>query len=154
LRATLLQLLYSIRSERQLVERIAFDLVFRWFVGLSIDAKVFDASTFSQNRDRLLTQEIAQGFLASLLALPEVKGLLERGAFFRRRDFAQGLGVDEELSPEGRLGRAAAGPQRRGGLAQDEALERDARLDDGSGRASVSRRAMDRRAVLPISATP
>ncbi len=76
LRATLLQLLYSIHSERQLVERIEFDLLFRWFVGLSIDEKVFDASSFSKNRDRLLTQEIAQRFLAWLLALAEVKGLL------------------------------------------------------------------------------
>ena len=48
LRATLLQLLYSIRSERQLVERLEFDMLFRWFVGLSIDEKVFDASTFSK----------------------------------------------------------------------------------------------------------
>src|SRR5271154_4386864 len=79
--ATLLQLLYSIRSERQLVERIEFDLLFRWFVGLSIDEKVFDASTFSKNRDRLLTQEIAQGFLSSLLALAEVKGLLSAEHF-------------------------------------------------------------------------
>jgi transposase len=59
LRATLLQLLYLIRSERQLVERIEFHLLFRWFVGLSIDEKVFDASSFSKNCDRLLTQEIA-----------------------------------------------------------------------------------------------
>jgi transposase len=81
LRATLLQLLYSIRSERQLVERLEFDLLFRWFVGLSIDEQVFDASTFSKNRDRLLTQEIAQGFLSSLLALPEVKGLLSAEHF-------------------------------------------------------------------------
>ena len=49
LRATLLQLLYTIRSERQLVERIEFDMLFRWFVGLSIDEKVFGASTFSKN---------------------------------------------------------------------------------------------------------
>jgi transposase len=81
LRATLLQLLYTIRSERQLVERIEFDMLFRWFVGLSIDEKVFDASTFSKNRDRLLTQEIAQRFLSSLLALPEVKGLLSAEHF-------------------------------------------------------------------------
>ena len=81
LRASLLQLLYSIRSERQLVERIEFDLLFRWFVGLSIDEKVFDASAFSKNRDRLLTQEIAQRFLSSLLALPEVKGLLSAEHF-------------------------------------------------------------------------
>ena len=81
LRATLLQLLYSIRSERQLVERIEFDLLFRWFVGLSIDEKVFDASSFSKNRDRLLTQEMAQKFLASLIALPEVKRLLSAEHF-------------------------------------------------------------------------
>jgi transposase len=81
LRAALLQLLYSIRSERQLVERLEFDLLFRWFVGLSIDEKVFDASTFSKNRDRLLTHEVAQGFLSSLLSLPEVKGLLSAEHF-------------------------------------------------------------------------
>jgi transposase len=81
LRATLLQLLYSIRSERQLVERLEFDMLFRWFVGLSLDEAVFDASTFSKNRDRLLTHEIAQGFLASLLGLPEVKGLLSAEHF-------------------------------------------------------------------------
>jgi len=81
LRASLLQLLYSIRSERQLVERVEFDMLFRWFVGLTIDEKVFDASTFSKNRDRLLTHEIAQGFLASLLGLPEVKRLLSAEHF-------------------------------------------------------------------------
>ena len=81
LRATLLQLLYSIRSERQLVERLEFDMLFRWFVGLTIDERVFDASTFSKNRDRLLTHEIAQEFLSSLLGLPEVKGLLSAEHF-------------------------------------------------------------------------
>ena len=81
LRATLLQLLYSIRSERQLVERLEYDLLFRWFVGLSIDEAVFDASSFSKNRDRLLTTEIAQAFLAALLALPQVKGLLSAEHF-------------------------------------------------------------------------
>jgi Transposase domain (DUF772) len=63
------------------VERLEFDLLFRWFVGLSIDEKVFDASTFSKNRDRLLTQEVAQGFLSSLPGLPEVKGLLSAEHF-------------------------------------------------------------------------
>ena len=81
LRASLLQLLYSIRSERQLVERLEFDMLFRWFVGLSIDEKVFDASTFSKNRDRLVTHAIAQEFLSSLLGLPEVKGLLSAEHF-------------------------------------------------------------------------
>ena len=81
LRATLLQLLYSIRSERQLVERLEFDMLFRWFVGLMIDERVFEASTFSKNRDRLLTHAIAQEFLSSLLGLPEVKGLLSGDHF-------------------------------------------------------------------------
>ena len=105
LRATLLQLLYSIRSERQLVERLEFDMLFRWFVGLTIDEKVFDASTFSKNRDRLLTHEIAQGFLSSLLGLPEVKGLLSAEHFSVDGTLSEGLGVDEELPSEGRRGR-------------------------------------------------
>jgi hypothetical protein len=57
----LLQLFYSIRSERQLMERLDFDLLFRWFVGLGIDDPVWDATVFSKNRDRLLNTEIAQG---------------------------------------------------------------------------------------------
>ncbi len=76
LRALLLQALYTIRSERQLVERIDFDLLFRWFVGLGMDDAVWDATTFTKNRDRLLAGEIATRFLATVLAQPQVKGLL------------------------------------------------------------------------------
>ena len=97
LRASLLQLLYSIRSERQLVERLEFDMLFRWFVGLVIDEKVFDASTSSKNRDRLLTHEIAQEFLSSLLGLAGGEGASERRAFFGRWNAVEGLGVEEEL---------------------------------------------------------
>jgi transposase len=81
LRASLLQLFYSIRSERQLMERMDFDLLFRWFVGLGIDDPVWDHSVFSKNRDRLLTTEIAQQFLAALLAEPKVKRLLSHEHF-------------------------------------------------------------------------
>lgn len=81
LRASLLQLFYSIRSERQLMERLDFDLLFRWFVGLGIDDAVWDASVFSKNRDRLLNTETAQGFLSALLALPRVERLLSRDHF-------------------------------------------------------------------------
>lgn len=81
LRAVLLQMLYSIRSERQLMERLEFDLLFRWFVGLGIDDAVWDASSFSKNRDRLLTTEVAQGFLSALLAQPAVKRLLSAEHF-------------------------------------------------------------------------
>jgi transposase len=81
LRALLLQCFYSVRSERQLMERLEFDLLFRWFVGLDIDEAVWDASVFSKNRDRLLAGEVASRFLAELLALAEVKRLLSSEHF-------------------------------------------------------------------------
>lgn len=81
LRALLLQAFYSIRSERQLVERIDFDLLFRWFVGLGIDDPVWDATSFTKNRDRLLAGEIAAKFLARVLAQKEVKALLSTEHF-------------------------------------------------------------------------
>jgi len=62
LRAMLLQAFYSVRSERQLMERLEFDMLFRWFVGLGLDDTVWDHSTFSKNRDRLLDGEIAARF--------------------------------------------------------------------------------------------
>src|SRR5277367_1962869 len=67
LRAMLLQAFYSIRSERQLMERLEFDLLFRWFVGIGVDAAVWDHSVFSKNRDRLLEGNIAARFLAAVL---------------------------------------------------------------------------------------
>ena len=81
LRAMLLQAFYSIRSERQLMERLEFDLLFRWFVGLGIDDAVWDHSTFSKNRDRLLEGDIARRFLAEVLAQPRVKRLLSTEHF-------------------------------------------------------------------------
>src|SRR6516225_1903664 len=81
LRASLLQAFYSIRSERQLMERLQFDLLFRWFVGLGIDDPVWDHSVFSKNRDRLLEAEIAAKFLAAILTQPEVKRLLSSDHF-------------------------------------------------------------------------
>ena len=76
LRALLLQAFYTIRSERQLVERIDFDLLFRWFVGLGMDDPVWDATSFTKNRDRLLAGEVASRFLAAVLSQPKVKALL------------------------------------------------------------------------------
>ena len=81
LRALLLQAFYSIRSERQLVERIEFDLLFRWFVGLGVDDPVWDATTFTKNRDRLLAGDVAIKFLAAVLARPKVKKLLSTEHF-------------------------------------------------------------------------
>ena len=76
LRALLLQAFYSIRSERQLMEQLNYNLLFRWFVGLSVDDPVWVATVFSKNRDRLLDGDIAAAFLSAVLNLPRVKGLL------------------------------------------------------------------------------
>ena len=118
LRALLLQAFYSIRSERQLMERLEFDLLFRWFVGLGVDEAVWDHSTFSKNRDRLLAGEVAGRFLAAVLMQPRVSRLLSSDHFsvdgtmieawasmksFRRRDGGEppsggGGGRNEEAS--------------------------------------------------------
>ncbi len=81
LRALLLQLFHGIRSERQMMERLDFDLSFRWFVGVGIDDPVWDASTFSKNRERLLDGDIAARFLSAILARPRVKRLLSSDHF-------------------------------------------------------------------------
>lgn len=67
LRALLLQALYSVRSERQLMEQLDYNLLFRWFVGLAIDAPVWDVSVFTRNRERLLKGDIATKFINSVL---------------------------------------------------------------------------------------
>ena len=81
MRALLLQAFYSIRSERQLVERIDHDLLFRWFVGLGIEEPVWDAPSFTKNRDRLLEGDVAAQFLAAVLAQDQVKALLSSEHF-------------------------------------------------------------------------
>ena len=67
LRALLLQMLYSVRSERMLMEEIEYNLLFRWFVGLKMDDEVWDATAFTKNRDRLLEADVAQEFLARVV---------------------------------------------------------------------------------------
>jgi len=76
LRASLLQAFYSVRSERQLMEQINYNLLFRWFVGLGVDDAVWDHSTFSKNRDRLLGADVAAKFLAAVLRHPKVTRFL------------------------------------------------------------------------------
>jgi len=76
LRALLLQVLYSVRSERMLMEQLQYNMLFRWFVGLNMDDMVWNATTFSKNRDRLLKGEIAEEFFAAVLDLARDKELL------------------------------------------------------------------------------
>ena len=109
LRALLLQAFYSIRSERQLMEQLDYNLLFRWFVGLSMDAPIWDPTVFTKNRDRLLDGDVAAKFLDAVLTQERVKNLLSSDHFsvdgtlieawaslksFRRKD-----GADEPPPP-------------------------------------------------------
>src|SRR6059036_1508941 len=101
LRALLLQVLYTVRSERMLMEQLEYNLLFRWFVGLSMNDPVWDPTVFTKNRDRLLTGEIATAFFTEVLAEAKAAGLVSDEHFtvdgtlleawasqksFRRRD--------------------------------------------------------------------
>src|SRR5216110_2695535 len=138
LRAMLLQAFYSVRSERQLMERLEFDLLFRWFVGLGIDDAVWDHSTFSKNRDRLLEGEIAAKFLNALLAQPKVKRLLSNDHFsvdgtlieawaslksFRRKD-----GSDNDQDGPGRNAERSFHKEKRSNDTHQSTTDPEARL--------------------------
>jgi transposase len=81
LRALLLQAFYSVRSERQLMEQLDYNLLFRWFVGLAVDAPVWNVTVFTKNRERLLRGDIAVKFMNGVLNLPQVRTLLSRDHF-------------------------------------------------------------------------
>src|SRR5438445_7844728 len=87
LRALLLKMLYSVRSERLLMEEIDYNILFRWFVGLNLDDAVWDATVFTKNRDRLLEAEVAKDFLA--LVVEQARG--------------QGRASDEHFTVDGSL---------------------------------------------------
>jgi transposase len=91
LRALLLQVFYSVRSERLLMEQLNYNLLFRWFVGLEIDEEVWNHAVFSKNRDRLLNQDLAQKFFAHV------------------KEQAAGLMSDEHFTVDGTLIEAWAG---------------------------------------------
>jgi transposase len=95
LRAQLLQMLYSIRSERLLMEEMDYNLLFRWFVGLNADDEVWDATVFTKNRDRLLEADVAKEFLARVVE--QARG--------------QGLTSDEHFTVDGTLLEAWASPK-------------------------------------------
>jgi transposase len=81
LRALLLQVFFTIRSERQLMEQLTYNILFRWFVGLSVEDPVWDVTVFTKNRDRLLEGDIACGFLRAILADQQVERLLSNEHF-------------------------------------------------------------------------
>src|SRR4029079_19209478 len=111
LRAMLLQAFYSIRSERLLMERLEYDLLFRWFVGIGVDDTAWDHSVFSKNRDRLLEGDIAAKFLAAVLAQPKVKKLLSSDHFSVDGTLIEAWASMKSVKPKDSLGE----PPARGG---------------------------------------
>ena len=138
LRAMLLQAFYGIRSERQLMERMEFDLLFRWFVGLGVDDPAWDHSSFTKNRDRLLEGEIAAKFLRAVLAQPKVKRLISSDHFsvdgtlieawaslksFRRKD-----GSDNDPDGPGRNAERGFHKEKRSNKTHQSTTDPEARL--------------------------
>lgn len=112
IRASLIQILFSVRSERQLMEQMQYNLLFRWFVGLGIDDAVWVPTVFSKNRDRLLTTEMSRKVMAAILAHREIAPLLS----------------DDHFSVDGTLVKAWASMKSFQARAGDTPPE-----DDGSG---------------------
>jgi transposase len=167
LRASLLQAFYSVRSERQLMEQINYNLLFRWFVGLGIDDAVWDHSTFSKNRERLLGADVAAKFLAAVLRHPKVTRFLSDEHFsvdgtlveawaslksFRAKD-----GSDEPPAP-GRNGERHFHNEKRSNETHASTTDPDARLyRKGSSQAAklsyMGHALMENRHGLVIGAT-
>lgn len=147
IRALLLQAFYSIRSERQLMEQMAFNLLYRWFVGLGPDERVWDASTFSKNRDRLLEADIASVLLAQIVAHPRVKRLLSKDhfsvdgtmidAFASMKSFRRKDGSDDDPDAPGGNGTRSFRGETRSNATHASTTDPDARLfKKASGQAS------------------
>jgi transposase len=101
LRALLLQILYSIRSERLLMEELDYNILYRWFVGLSLDDPIWDATTFTKNRDRLLRGDIADAFFAEVLAAIRAEGLLSDEHFTVDGTLLEAWASHKSFKPKG-----------------------------------------------------
>ena len=138
LRALLLQVLYTIRSERQLMEQLDYNLLFRWFVGLGMDDAVWSPTTFTKNRDRLLDGDIAAAFFDAIVIHADRERLLSSEHFTVDGTLLEALGESQELPAPGR----GAAAHRRwwqsdGEFPSAAADERDPPLDNGSRRAAL-----------------
>jgi transposase len=111
LRALLLQMLYSIRSERLLVEELDYNILYRWFVGLSLDDPIWDATTFTKNRDRLLAGDVADAFFAEVLAAIKADGLLSDEHFTVDGTLLEAWASHKSFKPKGGAGRPPDAPK-------------------------------------------
>lgn len=101
LRALMLQMLYSVRSEKQLVEQLRYNMMFKWFVGLNPDDRVWDASTFSKNRERFLAGSVARRFFREVVALARNDGLLSTEHFTVDGTLIQSVASLKSFQPRG-----------------------------------------------------
>jgi transposase len=101
LRALLLQYLYTIRSERLLMEELDYSVLYRWFVGLSMDDPVWDTTTFTKNRDRLLRGDVADAFFAEVLAAIQAEGLLSDEHFTVDGTLLEAWASHKSFKPKG-----------------------------------------------------
>ena len=139
LRALLLQAFYGIRSERQIMERLEYDLLFRWFVGLGVDDAAWDQTTFGKNRDRLLAGDMAHKFLAAVLAHPRVKRLLSTEHFSVDGTLIEAWASMKSFRPKDGSGEPPAHrAQRRERLPRPEPQQRDPREHHRSRREALS----------------
>jgi len=111
LRALLLQLLYSIRSERLLMEELDYNILYRWFVGLSLDDAVWDATTFTKNRDRLLDGDVAEAFFTAVLAAIKADGLLSDEHFTVDGTLLEAWASHKSFKPKGPADRPPDDPK-------------------------------------------
>ena len=121
----LLQAFYTIRSERQLMERLEFDLLFRWFVGMGVDDRAWDHSTFSKNRERLLEGDIAAKLLSAVMAQPRVKRLLSTDHFSVDGTLIEAWASMKSFRPKDGSGEPP--PPAEGGTARRISMARSAR---------------------------
>ena len=126
LRALLLQVLYSIRSERMLMEQLEYNLLFRWFLGLSMDERVWDTTVFSKNRERLVRGEIAQAFFEAVLKQAREKQLLSDEHFTVDGTLLEAWASKKSFQKEGRT--TGSGEW----VTRGSAAARHAREQDGS----------------------
>jgi len=134
LRSLVLQILYTLRSERLLMERLDHDLLFRWFVGLSADDPVWDVTVFTKNRRRLIKGEIAQHFLHAVLTQAKERGLLSDEHFSVDGTLIEAWAGHKSFKPKDGSGEGAARGgadfkgQRRSNETHESTTDPDARL--------------------------
>ncbi len=145
LRALLVQILFSVRSERQLMEQLDYNLLFRWFVGLGVDDPVWDATTFTKNRERLQKSAIADRFFEEILGQAKMAGLVSKehftvdGSFLEawasHKSFRKKDGSDDPPGP-GRNAEADFRGEKRSNETHESTTDPDARLRRKGGEAA------------------